>query len=121
MLYRYPILISSMVQFHFYYVYQLKKKFWDRLYCFNFLSTAAALLKIGSINCRELSSDKIKRRDIFLKCRQNYDISFLIDTHSKNETEPYWRSEWGNDITFSYRHQLLLMSYLSFQFYVVDL
>jgi exonuclease III len=60
-----------------------------------------ALLKIGSINCRGLSSDKIKRRDIFLKCRQNYDISFLIDTHSKNETEPYWRSEWGNDIKFS--------------------
>ena len=62
------------------------------------ISTAMALLKIGSINCRGLSSDKIKRRDIFLKCRQNYDISFLIDTHSKNETEPYWRSEWGNDI-----------------------
>jgi hypothetical protein len=27
----------------------------------------------------------------------------LIDTHSKNETEPYWRSEWGNDIKFSSR------------------
>ena len=65
------------------------------------ISTAMALLKIGSINCRGLSSDKIKRRDIFLKCRQKYDISFLIDTDSKNETEPYWRSEWGNDIKFS--------------------
>ena len=65
------------------------------------ISTAMALLKIGSINCRGLSSDNIKRRDIFLKCRQNYDISFLIDTHSKNETESYWRSEWGNDIKFS--------------------
>jgi hypothetical protein len=40
------------------------------------ISTAMALLKIGSINCRGLSSDKRKRRDIFLKCRQNYDISF---------------------------------------------
>jgi hypothetical protein len=49
----------------------------------------------------EEKSDKIKRRDIFLKCRQNYYISFLIDTHSKNETELYWRSEWGNDIKFS--------------------
>jgi hypothetical protein len=28
-------------------------------------------------------------------------LDFLIDTHSKNETEPYWRSEWGNDIKFS--------------------
>jgi hypothetical protein len=66
------------------------------------ISTAMALLKIGSINCRGLSSDKIKRRDIFLKCRKNYDVSFLFDTHSKNETEPYWRSEWGNDIKFSF-------------------
>ena len=65
------------------------------------ISTAMALLKTGSINCRGLSSDKIKRRDIFLKCRQNYDVSFLFDIHSKNETEPYWRSEWGNDIKFS--------------------
>ena len=58
-----------------------------------------ALLKIGSINCRGLSSDKIKRRDIFLKCRQKYDISSLIDTDSKNETEPYW----SNDIKFSFQ------------------
>ena len=65
------------------------------------ISTAMALLKTGSINCRGLSSDKIKRRDIFLKCRQNYDVSFLFDIHSKNETEPYWRSEWGNDIKFT--------------------
>jgi hypothetical protein len=42
-----------------------------------------ALLKIGSmINCRGLSSDKIKRRDIFLKCRKYYDVSFLFDTIS---------------------------------------
>ena len=66
------------------------------------ISTAMALLKIGSINCRGFSSDKIKRRDIFLKCRQNYDVSFLFDTHSKNETESYWRSEWVNDIKFSF-------------------
>ena len=47
------------------------------------ISTAMALLKIGSINCRGLSSDKIKRRDIFLKCRQNYDISFLNKGNNK--------------------------------------
>ena len=28
-------------------------------------------------------------------------LSFLFDTHSKNETEPNWRSAWGNDIKFS--------------------
>ena len=59
------------------------------------------LVKNWQYQLRGLSSDKIKRRDIFLKCRQNYDVSFLFDTHSKNETEPYWRTEWGNDIKFS--------------------
>ena len=52
-------------------------------------------LKIGCMNCRGLSSDKIKRRDIFLKCRENYDISLLIDTHCKKELETYWTTEWG--------------------------
>jgi hypothetical protein len=69
--------------------------------CIRNIYSYMALLKIGSINCRGLSSDKIKRWDIFLKCRQNYDVSFLFDSHSKNETEPYWRSEWGNDIKIS--------------------
>jgi hypothetical protein len=53
------------------------------------------------LNTDKLSTQSTLRRDIFLKCRQNYDVSFLIDTHSKNETEPYWRSEWGIDIKFS--------------------
>jgi hypothetical protein len=42
------------------------------------ISTAMALLKTGSINCRGLSSDKIKRRDIFLKCRQNMMFLFYL-------------------------------------------
>ena len=41
------------------------------------ISTAMALLKIGSINCRGLSSDKIKRRDIFLKCR-HFSMMFIF-------------------------------------------
>jgi len=52
-------------------------------------------IKIGSINCRDLVSDKIKRQDIFLKCRQNYDITLLVNTHCKKELEVYWRLEWG--------------------------
>jgi hypothetical protein len=46
-------------------------------------------------------SDESPLQLILPKCRQNYYISFLIDTHSKNETEPYWKSEWGNDTKFS--------------------
>jgi hypothetical protein len=42
------------------------------------------------------------QRVSLIQCRKNYDVSFLFDTHSKNETEPYWRSEWGNDIKFSF-------------------
>ena len=37
----------------------------------------------------------IKRRDIFLKCREMYDISILVDTHSTKEFEHIWQSEWG--------------------------
>ncbi len=55
---------------------------------------------IGSLNCRGLSSDKIKRQDIFQKCRQNYDIALLVDTHCKKDLETYWRSEWGYEAKF---------------------
>jgi hypothetical protein len=57
-------------------------------------------IKIGSINCRGLASDKIKQQDTFLKCRQNYDITLLVDTHCKKELEVYWRSEWGYKARF---------------------
>ena len=58
-------------------------------------------VNIGCLNCRGLSSDNIKRRDIFMKCRENYDITFLVDTHCKKELEPYWHSEWGYKMFFS--------------------
>ena len=51
-------------------------------------------LKIGSLNCRGLA-DKVKRKDFFLRCKNKYDISVLIDTHCKKETENQWRQEWG--------------------------
>ena len=58
------------------------------------------MVKIGSINCWGLASDKIKRQDIFLKCRQKFDITLLVDTHCKKELEVYWRSEWGYKARF---------------------
>ena len=54
-----------------------------------------AELKIGSLNCRGLFSDQIKRRDLFLRCREMYDISILVDTHSTKEVEHIWQAEWG--------------------------
>jgi len=58
-------------------------------------------LNIGSVNCRGLSSCSVKRRDIFNRCRKNYDITFLIDSHCKKESERFWRSEWGYKAVFS--------------------
>ena len=58
-------------------------------------------LKIGSLNCRGISSDKIKRRDIFHYCRQNYDLIFLIDTHSTEKVEKSWVTVWGYGVKFS--------------------
>ena len=60
-----------------------------------------AELKIGSLNCRGLFSDQIKRRDIFLRCREMYDISILVDTHSTKEVEHIWQAEWGFKAIFS--------------------
>ena len=58
-------------------------------------------LKIGSLNCRGLFSDQGKRRNIFLRCRDMYDISILVDTHSTKEIEHIWQSEWGFKAMFS--------------------
>ena len=59
-------------------------------------------IKIGSLNCRGLSSDKIKRRDFFHYCRQNYDLIFLIDTDQGTEkVEKSWAAEWGYVVKIS--------------------
>jgi hypothetical protein len=43
---------------------------------------------IGSINCRGLSNN-VKCCDIFNKCRDMYDISILVDTHSTKNQSMY--------------------------------
>ena len=60
-----------------------------------------ANLTVGSVNCRGLASDEIKRRDIFHKCKQLYDITFLIDTHCSKEKEKQWKPEWGYSAVFA--------------------
>ena len=50
-------------------------------------------IKIGALNCRGLA-DELKRKDFFLRCQENYDISILVDTHCKKENENQWRQEW---------------------------
>ena len=58
-------------------------------------------LSIGSVNCRGLSSDPVRRRDIFDRCRKKYDITFLIDTHSEKKVENAWKMEWGYEGWFN--------------------
>ena len=53
-----------------------------------------ASIKIGSLNCRGLAED-VKRKDLFLRCKEKYDITILVDTHCKKENENKWRQEWG--------------------------
>lgn len=60
-----------------------------------------ANFSIGSLNCRGLSSDNLKRKDIFDRCRSRYDVTFIIDSHCKQNLEPYWKSEWGYNAYFS--------------------
>ena len=60
-----------------------------------------ANLTIGPVNCRGLVSDKINRRDIFHKCKQHYDITFLIDTHCSKEKGKQWKTEWEYSAFFA--------------------
>ena len=53
------------------------------------------VMSIGSLNCRGIASDRIKRRGIFNTMREKHDICILLETHSTKEIERYWLSEWG--------------------------
>ena len=43
-----------------------------------------------------------KRREIFLKLREECDILCLQETHSKVESESFWQNEWGGKCIFSH-------------------
>ena len=77
-------------------------------------------LKFGSLNCRGLFSDKIKRTDIFSKCKNDYDITFLLDTHSTSAVENQWRCEWGSEAIFnsssSYSRGIAILLKQSFKY-----
>ena len=69
-----------------------------------------ANLTIGSVNCRGLASNEIKRRDIFHKFKQLCDITLdnmkqpaaiLIDAHCSKEKENQWKTEWGYSAFFA--------------------
>ena len=58
-------------------------------------------LNIISLNVRGLG-DPTKRRAIFLRYRKSCDILCLQETHSANDSEELWRSEWGGRAYFSH-------------------
>ena len=60
------------------------------------------MFKLISLNVRGISNFK-KRKMIFIWCRkQKADIIFLQETHSKKDTEMYWKNEWGSEIILSH-------------------
>ena len=60
------------------------------------------MVKIGSFNCRGLSSNSLKRRDIFNWIQQKQlDICVLLETHSENNKHAKWKAEWGGPAWFS--------------------
>ena len=52
-------------------------------------------ISIGSLNCRGLYSDTVKRRSVMNYLRDKFDISILVETHSIKAVEKLWLAEWG--------------------------
>ena len=58
--------------------------------------------KLVSLNVRGISNFR-KRRAIFTWCRKRKaDFMFLQETHSKKDTEIYWKNEWGAEAVMSH-------------------
>jgi len=58
--------------------------------------------KLVSLNVRGINNFR-KRRTIYTWCRkQKADFIFLLETHSKLETERQWKNEWGGEIIMSH-------------------
>ena len=59
-------------------------------------------LKLVSLNVSGITNFR-KRRAIFTWCRKRKaDVMFLQETHSKKDTEMYWKNEWGTEIVMSH-------------------
>ena len=58
-------------------------------------------LSIGSFNCRGIFSDSVKRRGVFNRMREKFDICILLETHANKDVEKYWLAEWGYTGWFS--------------------
>ena len=59
-------------------------------------------LKLVSLNVSGITNFR-KRRVIFTWCRKRKaDVMFLQETHSKKDTEMYWKNEWGTKIVMSH-------------------
>ena len=57
--------------------------------------------RILSLNVRGLRND-VKRRGIMTYCRERADIVCLQETHSSQDKEVIWNSEWGNKCYYSH-------------------
>ena len=58
--------------------------------------------KLISLNVRGISNFR-KRRAIFTWCqKRKADFMFLQETHSKKDTEIYWKNKWGAEAVMSH-------------------
>ena len=58
-------------------------------------------IKLASFNVNGLNG-KVKRNAVFSKLKKMNSIIFMQETHSAQNAEAVWKSEWGNDIFFSH-------------------
>ena len=68
---------------------------------------ATETLKLVSLNVSGITNFR-KRRIIFTWCRKRKaDVMFLQETHSKKDTEMYWKNEWGTETVMSHGGSLI--------------
>lgn len=59
-------------------------------------------ISLCSFNTRGLRND-LKRKAIFLYAKgQNSDFCFIQESHASPNDAKFWKSQWGDDIFFSY-------------------
>lgn len=80
-------------------IYVLIKCTWDKLIFILLLFMSVSILSINASGIR----NQLKRKSLFLYCQsKGADFYFIQESHACEADVTFWRSQWGNDVWFSF-------------------